>query len=129
MTNHVGRLYSLALALLVFFVLWAGIAARPWASATADPRLTALAAREQQLRHDSALVTKIVNARWGVYKTQLAQRKVSIAAARQRQAAAVTSAAVTSAAAPVVAASAPVSSASPVVRIVNLPPLTITRTS
>jgi hypothetical protein len=124
MTNHIGRLYSLALALLVFFVLWAGIAARPWASATADPRLTQLAAREQQLRHDSLLVTKIVNARWAVYRTQLAQRKLSIAAARQRQAAAVTAAA-----APVVAAPAPVSTASPVVRVVNLPPLTITRTS
>jgi hypothetical protein len=125
MTSHIGRLYSLALALLVFFVLWAGIAAKPWASANADPRLTALAAREQQLRQDSLLVTKIVNARWAVYRTQLAQRKLSIAAAKQRQAAAVTAAA-----APVVAA-APVSAgtASPVVRVVNLPPLTITRTS
>jgi hypothetical protein len=124
MTNHIGRLYSLALALLVFFVLWAGIAARPWVSAKADPRLTALAARELQLRHDSALVTKIVNARWAVYRTQLAQRKVSIAAARQRQAAAVTAAA-----APVVAAPASGATASPVVRVVNLPPLTITKTS
>jgi hypothetical protein len=124
MTSHIGRLYSLALALLVFFVLWAGIAARPWASVNADPRLATLAAREQQLRHDSLLVTKIVNARWTVYKAQLAQRKLSIAAARQRQAAAVTAAATPAAAAPV-----SVSSASPIVRIVNLPPLTITRTS
>ena len=63
MTNHVGRLYSLALALLVFFVLWAGIAARPWATPATDPRVAALVAREQQLRHDSVLVKKIVAAR------------------------------------------------------------------
>ena len=60
MTSHVGRLYSLALALLVFFVLWVGIAAHPWASAGTDPRVAALVAREQQLRRDSVIVQKIV---------------------------------------------------------------------
>ena len=121
MTNHVGRLYSLALALIVFFVLWAGIAARPWATPATDPRVAALVAREQQLRADSVLVKKIVAARQAVYRVQLAQRNSAIAAAKQRQV--ISSTAVAS------VAPASVAPASPAVRIVNLPPLTITRTS
>jgi hypothetical protein len=129
MTNHVGRLYSAALALFVFFILWVGIAAHPWAAATTDPRIAALAAREQQLRHDSVVVKKIVAARWSVYKVQLAGRNRAIAAARRRQAqlnkASAAAAAVQ--APPAMAGSS--GSASPAVQIVNLPPLTITRTS
>jgi len=124
MTSHVGRLYSLALALLVFFVLWVGVAAHPWASAGTDPRVAALAAREQQLRHDSLIVKKIVAARWTVYKVQLAQRTKAIAAAQRRQSQ------LNAAAAAVAQAPAGRSSSQgPGVRIVNLPPLTITRTS
>jgi hypothetical protein len=127
MTSHVGRLYSLALALLVFFVLWTGVAARPWASAAPDPRLAALIAREQRLRHDSVLVKRIVAARWEVYKVQLAQRNREVAAARLRQSQ-VNAAAAAAAAAPI-ASVGPSSVQSPAVRIVNLPALTITRTS
>ena len=133
MTNHVGRLYSAALALLVFFILWVGIAAHPWAATTTDPRIAALAAREQQLRHDSVVVKKIVAARWSVYKVQLAERNKAIAAAARRQSQ--LNAANAAAAAVAVAPQSPLamvassSSASPAVRIVNLPPLTITRTS
>ena len=29
MTSHVGRLYATAVAILAFFLAWAGIAARP----------------------------------------------------------------------------------------------------
>ena len=32
MTSHVARLYSIALALFVFFLTWAAIGARPWAA-------------------------------------------------------------------------------------------------
>ena len=32
MTNHVARLYALALALVVFFLAWAVVAAHPWAT-------------------------------------------------------------------------------------------------
>jgi hypothetical protein len=126
MTSHVGRLYSLATALLVFFVLWVGIAAHPWASAGSDPRVAALVAREQQLRRDSVIVHKIVAARWTVYKVQLAQRKTAIAAAQRRQSR--LNAAAAAARAPVATVGAS-SSQSPAVRIVNLPPLTVTRTS
>ena len=46
MTSHHGRLYGLALALVVFFLAWAVIAAHPWATASADPRLRTLAIRQ-----------------------------------------------------------------------------------
>jgi hypothetical protein len=123
MTSHVGRLYSLALALLVFFVLWVGIAAHPWASTGTDPRVAALATREQQLRHDRLVVERIVAARWSVYRVQLAQRKRAIAAAQRRQNQ------LNAAAAVAQAPAGPSGVQSPAVRIVNLPPLTITRTS
>ena len=110
MTSPVGRLYALALALLVFFVAWSVFAARPWATGVkADPRLAALAAREQRIRHESVVVQRIVQKRWAVYRVELRQRKALIAR-RQAQFAA-----------------APV--AVPSVRVVNLPPLTVTRTS
>ena len=39
MTSHQGRLYALALSLVVFFLAWAVLAAHPWASPSTDPRL------------------------------------------------------------------------------------------
>jgi hypothetical protein len=108
MTSHTGRLYSLALALVVFFLTWAVIAARPWTSAKADPRLAALATREQRLRRESAVVRRIVARRWAAYRRELKARRAQIAAVAQTQLAA---------------------AASPSVRVVTLPPLTITRTS
>jgi len=108
-TNHVGRLYALALALVVFFLAWAVVAARPWATARADPRLKALAVREAQLRTEAKLVSRVVARRWAAYRTALRTRQAAIAAA---------------ASAPV-----PTAYAGGSVRIVTLPPLTITRTS
>ena len=108
MTSHVGRLYALALALLVFFLAWSAFAARPWAaSVRTDPRVAALAAREQRIRHESVVVERIVQKRWAVYRAALKQRKALIASRRAQLAAA----------------------PGPSVRIVNLPPLTVTRTS
>jgi hypothetical protein len=89
---RVVRLYVFAVALLVFFVTWAVVAARPWAPRTAtasDPRIAALAAREQRIHRESVLVRKL-----------RVQRAQQIAAAP-----------------------------APAPRIVNLPPLVITRTS
>jgi hypothetical protein len=109
MTSHVGRLYALAIAVLVFFLTWTAVAARPWATTgQADPRLKALAAREHRVRRDSAVVPRLVNHRWAVYRKQLASRQTQIAAAKRAQLAA---------------------AAAPSVRVVTLPPLTITRTS
>jgi hypothetical protein len=105
MTSSAGRLYALAVAVVVFFVAWATIAARPWAAGRTDARLAGLTAREQQLRREAALVHAIVRRRWANYRLKLAQRKAALASQ----------------------AVAP--SAAPSVRIVTLPPLTITRTS
>ena len=101
MTSHVGRLYALATALLVFFLAWAAVAAHPWVQAAPrDPRLVALAAREQRVRQESVAVRRVVQQRWAVYRTKLR--------AQQRAQAAV---------------------AAPPVRVVTLPPLTVTRSS
>ena len=127
MTSHVGRLYSLALTIVLFFVLWAAIAARPWARVGTDPRLTALAAREQRLRHDGVLVRRIVAARWAVYHVDLARRKAAIAALQLKQAQ--LAAAAAAAPAPTVSTNYGGGAAAPAVRVVTLPPLTITRTS
>ena len=102
MTNHTIRLYAVVLAVLVLFVSWGAVAARPWAKA--DPRLAALAQRERLLRTEARYVKLVVAARAVTYHSALAQRQ---AATRQLAAA----------------------TATPAVRVVNLPALTVTRTS
>ncbi len=85
----------------------------------------ALAAREQRLRHESVVVARIVRHRWAVYRVHLRRRLHEIAAAKRAQAAAVArQAQLATSVAPAVAASA-----APSVRVVSLPPVTITRTS
>jgi hypothetical protein len=125
MTSHHGRLYALALGLVVFFLAWAMVAAHPWATTAPDPRLRALAVREAQLRHEAKLVQKVVAARWSTYRVRLKARQAEIkrvAAATAAAAAAAQQAAATAAAAPVASAAAPV-------RVVNLPAQVVTRTS
>jgi hypothetical protein len=118
MTSHVGRLYALALGLIVFFLAWAVVAARPWgAPAAADPRQRSLVAREQRLRREAVVVNRIVAWRWAAYHKALHARKAEIAAAKARAAQQAQQVASYSAA------------AAPSVRVVSLPPLTITRTS
>jgi hypothetical protein len=116
MTSHQGRLYGLALGLVVFFLAWAVVAAHPWATASADPRLHALAVREAQLRHEARLVRKVVATRWARYRVQLKARRAEIAR-------------VNAAAAAAARAPAPVSAAPSAVQVVNLPAHVITRTS
>jgi hypothetical protein len=56
MTSPVARLYAAAAAILVFFLSWAGVAARPWvdehsaAASGADPALATLRARERAVQ-------------------------------------------------------------------------------
>jgi hypothetical protein len=119
--SHTGRLYALAIALLVFFLTWAAVAARPWASAKADPRIAALAAQERRVRHESLVVRRIIRRRWAVYRVQLKRRQAQIGAAQRAERAAVRQAAVQQAQ----VAAAP----APGVQVVNLPPLVVTRTS
>jgi hypothetical protein len=111
MASHHGRLYALALSLVAFFLAWAVIAAHPWATAAADPRLQALSVREAQLRHEAKLVQKVVAARWAKYRVQLKKRRAQIASV-SAAAAAAQSAAV-----------------APAVQVVTLPAHVITRTS
>lgn len=107
MTSPVGRAYATALALVLFFLMWAVVAAKPWAATAADPRLKALSLREQRLRREALTVEEIVARRTALYRRELAARRSQIAAAR----------------------SVPPPATSTSVRIVTLPPITITRTS
>ena len=100
MTNHVVRLYTVSAAIIVFFVAWAGIAARPWVTPAPDPQVAALAQRQQRLQRDARLVQLIAARR------AAANRAARIAARAAAQAA-----------------------PAPVVRIVHLPPIKTTRTS
>ena len=112
MTSHPARLYTAVAVLLVFFVAWAAIAARPWetgAKASTDPRLVALAQREHRLRHEAKIVERIVDRRFAAYRKALAGRRAELADARRAARAA--------------------AAASPGVRVVTLPPLVVTRTS
>ena len=112
MASHQGRLYALALAVVVFFLAWAVVAAHPWAAASADPRLRTLAVREAQLRREARLVQKVVAARWATYRAQLRVRRAEIAKVNAASAAAAQAAA-----------------AAPAVQVVNLPAQVVTRTS
>jgi hypothetical protein len=119
MTSHVARLYALVVGVVVFFVVWAAVAAHPWAPRPArDPRLVALGAREQRLQRESLQVKRVVEQRWATYRVALRARQAQIATAKRRQAAAQAA-----------HAQAQLTTATPSVRVVNLPPLVVTRTS
>jgi hypothetical protein len=101
-TDRVARLYAAVGAVLVFFLAWAGIAARPWVEQPPDPRVAALEQREQRLQRDATLVQQVVDRRWAAYRASLAQSRTQAAAA-----------------------TAP----APSVRVVSLPPVATTRSS
>lgn len=88
MTNHIVRLYTAAGAIVIFFLLWATIAARPWATTEQvtpqDPRLVALAQREKNLRKRAAGVNRVVARRWAIYERRSTRRQRQNAAALQR---------------------------------------------
>jgi len=111
MTDTSHRTYAVAIALVVFFLTWAAVAARPWATPKPDPRVAALAQREVRLRADAKLVQQVIDQRLVAYRIALKARKTQIASARARS---------------LQVAQAAVA---PAVRVVNLPPLTVTRTS
>jgi hypothetical protein len=112
MTSHQGRLYVVALGVVVFFLSWAVVAAHPWVSAAPDPRLRGLAVREAQLRQEAKQVGKVVAARWARYRVELKLRRAQIARVAASAAAAQQAAV-----------------AAPAVQVVNLPAHVVTRTS
>lgn len=135
MTSHALRLYVAAVTLLVFFVLWAVIAAKPWAStgrhAAADPRLAALGRRQRRLERETRVVKRELDRRWRVYGRRLQKRRALIRrlerlhAAQVAAARAAANAAVASPATGVSgAAAAHLVTRAPQVRIVTLPPAT-----
>ncbi len=124
MTDTSHRLYAVVIAVVVFFVSWATVAAKPWATTKTDPRLVAIAQREQRLRTDAKLVQKVVDRRMQAYTIALKAREKQIAAVKAQAAATQASSLATAQS----SAGSP-QSAAPAVRVVNLPPLTITRTS
>jgi hypothetical protein len=81
MTNRVARLYAAAGALAALFLAWAGVAARPSVEPPHDPRLAALAQREERLQRDAALVQQVVDRRWAAYRATLASPQATAAPA------------------------------------------------
>ena len=78
------RLSVLSSTLVAFVVLWATIAAKPWAAAAkqpADPRLLALTRWQHRLSRESVPVTRLVDRRWAGYQKRLAVRRAQIRAA------------------------------------------------
>ena len=90
MKSTVGRVYVAAIAVLVFFLLWATVSAHPWANAAKlDPRVADLQARERNVRVEVSRAQAAVTRRWAVYNSNLTRRKVAIARADKLRAAAV----------------------------------------
>jgi hypothetical protein len=91
MTNPFGRFYAALIAVAVFFVLWAVIAAKPWSSsgtAVSDPRLSALQAREQQIQNQALSAQQTLNKRWASYRAALARHASQLSGRQQAQIAA-----------------------------------------
>lgn len=124
MTDHVARLYALALSLVVFFTTWALVAARPWGheaeAAAKDPRVVALERRQERLQKESARVQRLVQRRFAAYERRLRERQRAIAAVQASNAAAASA---------VPVASAPSAPAPPSVSVVSVPPITNTSSS
>ncbi len=78
MTNHIGRIYAVAGAVLILFLGWAAISAHPWDAAPVDPRVAAIEAHRAQVRHDAAEAKRIVAVRWERYEARLAVRRREI---------------------------------------------------
>jgi hypothetical protein len=135
MTSHALRLYVASVTLLAFFVLWAVIAAKPWASTGhtgPDPRLVALNRRQRRLERETRAVKQELNRRWLDYRRRLKTREALIHQLEHRHAAQVAAARAAASAAAVTYSSAGASAApaaqvvtaAPQVRVVTLPPAT-----
>jgi len=131
MNRKLIRLSAAAFALAIFVFSVSAIAARPWQgekrAVKQDPRLSALAAREQELQQQAKVVRDTVKRRWHVYKQELKERKREIRLARQEYKRKLKKA---HAAAKLAAArTAAATYGPPVVGIVTLPPVTNSKSS
>jgi hypothetical protein len=88
-TNAIGRFWAAAVALVVFFILWAIIAARPWVSSSSvtgsDPRLAALQAREQKVQNQAITAQQTLNRRWAAYRSYLLRHQGGLTAKQRAQ--------------------------------------------
>jgi hypothetical protein len=133
MTSNLGRTYAIVAAMIVFFLTWAVVAARPWvepSSIKTDPRIAALDARERRLRAESVRIKAIVDRRWALYRTALAKRKRQIKAREKAQKALAARQAQIAAQAQALAPAPVPSYSAPVIRVAppTAPPATQTRT-
>jgi hypothetical protein len=116
MTNHVARLYAIALALVVFFLSWAAVAAAPWnheqTAATPNPQVAALDRRAKKLERERVRVQKMLDRRFAEYRARLKERERLIAQMHAQ------------AQAPAIAAPS-----APSVGTVSAPPVTSTKSS
>ena len=85
--NDTGRAYALAITVLILFLAWGAIAAKPWAAAPVDPKVAKLQAKEKQAQEAAAKAKRIVDARWAKYKANLKVRQRQITLAQGRHAA------------------------------------------
>jgi hypothetical protein len=133
MRSGVPRLYVFSITLVLFFVLWAVIAVRPWAAAArsgANPALKALEARERHLRHEARVVERAVRRRWAGYRRRLHAREAQIRALEQSHAAQLAAANTgTASSATYSAPASRVVTLAPQVRVVTLPPAAAPSTS
>ncbi|HEU5404886.1 MAG TPA: hypothetical protein VFU52_02300 [Gaiellaceae bacterium] len=127
MRSRMLRLYVAGVTLLGFLVLWALIAAKPWAGTAArpglDPRLAALNGRQRRLEREARLVKRTLDRRWRDYRQRLRQRQAQIHELERRHAAQVAAAArVAGTVATYASASGGAAAVSPTARVVTLPP-------
>ncbi len=89
MTNHLVRLYTAAGAIVVFFLLWATIAAHPWATTDAGDATGSAARGARSSREEAAEARRARqpcrrSSRWAVYERRSARRQWQNAVALQR---------------------------------------------
>jgi hypothetical protein len=125
------RLYTLSITLLVFFLMWAVIAARPWVAAGSgtNPALDRLTARERHLRHEASVVKARVRRRWAAYQRRLRARQAEIRALERRHAAQLSAMSAVASSPVYGAPTSRVVTLPPQVRVVTLPPTSTPSTS
>ena len=91
MTKTIGRLYAASLSVVVFFVAWAAIAAKPWVqttitvSSTINKRLARLQAREIQMQKQALQVQRVLDKRWASYRAAVLAHSSQLTAQQQLQ--------------------------------------------
>jgi hypothetical protein len=130
MTEHTVRLYAAVVGLVVFFLFWAAVAAKPWAATgESDPRAAAIERREEKLARETRRVNRVVQRRFTIYRKQLARRKRAIARREQLNAAVAAARPGAATAAPVSGGSVAAAPSAPSVSVTPAAPVTTTSSS